>query len=285
MGTVLIIGCGDIGRRTGSLHRAEGDRVIGVMRSESSARLAQECGIEPLVLDLDSFPDPLPKVDLVYHYAPPQLEGSTDTRTAHLLDRLPPPTRLVYISTSGVYGDHGGAWVDETTPPIPQTDRARRRLDAEQQLLAWGQRHRVDIMIVRVGGIYGPGRLPIDRLDKVTVICPDEAPYSNRIHADDLAAVCKLVAEKGVAGEIYNATDDDPSTMTDYFYQVADAVGKPRPPCVSMKEAPDRLSPAMLSYVSESRRMRNDKIRALGAQLSYPALKDGLNALSRGDRS
>jgi len=275
---VLIIGCGDIGRRVARLHRARGDRVIGVVRSDTSARLLVHEGIEPLVLDLDHIASALPAADLVYHFAPPQPDGTTDARTRALLDQLPPAPRLVYISTSGVYGDRDGAWVDETTPPRPQTDRARRRLDAEQQLLAYGGRAGSAVMILRVGGIYGPGRLPVDRLDQVTVICPEEAPYTNRIHADDLAMMCMLVSDKGTAGNVYNVADDSPSTMTDYFYQVADAIGKPRPPCVTMEDARRTFTPAMLSYLSESRRMTTAKIKSLGARLRYPDLRSGLAA-------
>lgn len=278
MSTVLIIGCGDIGWRVAGLHRARGDRVLGVVRTDASARRLRREGIEPVVLDLDRLAASLPAADLVYHFAPPQAEGTADVRSRALLARLPVPHRLVYISTSGVYGDHGGAWVDETTPPRPQTDRARRRLDAEQQLLAWGGGHGAEVVILRVGGIYGPGRLPLERLDGMRVVCPDEAPHSNRIHADDLAMMCVLVAERGVAGEIYNAAADEPSTMTDYFYAVADAVGKPRPPCISMAEARRSFTPGMLSYLSESRRMSTRKIKALGAQLRYPTLRTGLAA-------
>ena len=278
MSTVLIIGCGDIGRRVAALHRARGDRVIGIVRSEDSATRLRHEDIEPVVADLDTQATLLPAADLVYHFAPPQAEGTTDTRTRALLARLPVCSRLVYISTSGVYGDHAGAWVDETTPPRPRTDRARRRLDAEQQLRAWGAQHAVDVLILRVGGIYGPGRLPVDRLDGMKVVCPDEAPYSNRIHADDLATMCVLVAERGVAGDVYNAADDEPSTMTDYFYAVADSVGKARPPCVSMAEARRSFSPGMLSYLNESRRMSTAKIKALGAALRYPDLRSGVAA-------
>lgn len=278
MRTVLIIGCGDIGRRVARRHLRHGDYVTGLVRSQAGAqRLAAE-GVLPLVTDLDSDDAPLPEADLVYHFAPPPGTGTRDTRTERLLSRLPAPVHLVYISTSGVYGDHQGAWVDETTPPNPQTDRARRRLDAERRLLAWGRQEAVSVVILRVGGIYGPGRLPIDRLDQVTVICPDEAPYTNRIHADDLAAVCVAAAEHGEPGGIYNVADDEPGTLTEYFYQVADAVGRPRPPCVSLQAAPKHLSPGMLSYVRESRRMRTDKMKTLGIQLRYPGLKDGLAA-------
>lgn len=278
MTSVLIVGCGDIGRRVGRLHRARGDRVIGVVRSEESAHAVVEAGLEPLIVDLDRPERELPKAELVYHFAPPQPEGVTDTRTTRLLSRLPTPRRLVYISTSGVYGDRAGDWVDEASRPRPRTERARRRLDAERQLQEWAAREGAALMILRVGGIYGPGRLPVERLDRVTLVCAEEAPYTNRIHADDLARAGVLVGDRGGAGEIYNVTDDEASSMTAYFHAVADAVGKTRPPCVSLEDAPQHMSPAMLSFLQESRRMRNDKLKALGFELRYPRLADGLPA-------
>ena len=221
-------------------------------------------------------------VATVYYLAPPPPEGHSDPRMTHFLgvctERL--PARIVYLSTSGVYGDCQGEWVDESRRAAPVTPRAKRRWDAERQLDAWSQRTRVPVVVLRVGGIYGPGRLPIERIARgVTVLCPDEAPYSNRIHADDLARVCIAAAERGRAGEVYNVADGHPTTMTDYFFQVADIAGLPRPACVGMNRAREELSPGMLSFVNESRRLQTAKLkRELRIELHYPSLKEGLQA-------
>lgn len=283
MRPVLIIGCGDIGRRVGQRLVAQGDRVVGVTRRTTLA--ADLHGAEQLILDLDGHAaaKQLPLRDaLVFYFAPPPDHATGDPRLSRVLDaaRMQRPTRIVYISTSGVYGDCGGAWVKEDRPANPRTERAKRRWDAEQQLQAYFKETGVPIVILRVGGIYGAGRLPLERIRKgVTVICPDEAPWSNRIHADDLASVCIAAAERGAPGAVYNVADNKPSSMTDYFYRVADAVGLPRPPCVPLDQAKHKLSAAMLSFVEESRRLDTSRLREeLGVRLRYPSLAEGLPA-------
>ncbi len=191
-----------------------------------------------------------------------------------------PPARLVLISTTGVYGGCGGQWIDEQRPPNPQTDRARRRLAAERALQAWGEEVGVPIMILRVAGIYGPERLPIERLQKgLPVLSERESPWSNRVHVDDLVSACLAAADCDHAGCLYNISDGHPTTMTDYFNRVADAVGLPRPLQVSLQQAKSALSAEMLSYLSESRRLDNTRMRnELGVVLRYPTLIDGLAA-------
>lgn len=280
---VLIIGCGDIGQRVARLWQQRGIPVIGLARQTNDLTKA---GIEPRPADLD---DPaslkgLPVKDaLVYYFVPPPSRGQTDPRMGHFLtaldsDRL--PSRIVAISTSGVYGDRQGARVDETTPPQPQTDRARRRLDAEDQLRQFGRQHHVAVIILRVGGIYGPGRLPVERLRKQVPMVPThQAPLTNRIHADDLATVCLAAGRRGRADAIYNVSDGCHSNMTEYFNTVADFLGLPRPPVISLEQAEQTLSPGMLSYLHESRRMDNSKmIRELGVKFRYPELRQGLAA-------
>lgn len=226
----------------------------------------------------------LPVADaIVFYLAPPPDTGSGDPRMRTFLGTLRPdgpPARIVYISTSGVYGDRQGAWVSEDTPPAPTTDRARRRLDAETALLDWHRSSGVPVVILRVGGIYGPGRLPLERLRRgEPVVREEEAPYTNRIHADDLAYVCILAAQRGRPGAIYNVSDGKPTTMTDYFKKVADKYGLPRPPQISLAEARTRLSPAMLSYIEESRRLDTRRLREeLGVELRYSNLAAGLAA-------
>lgn len=283
---MFIVGCGYVGMAVALRERERGAHVRALARSSASAERLQAAGIEAVAGDLDD-PDSLQALSLagacVYYFAPPPSAGISDPRMEALLEALRPhtrPQRLVLISTTGVYGDCGGQWVDEERPPNPQTDRARRRLAAEQALQAWAKRMGVPIVILRVAGIYSPDRLPIERLRKgLPVLCEEESPWSNRVHADDLVTACLGAADCGRPGRIYNISDGHPTTMTDYFNRVAEAVGLPRPPQVTLAQAKTMLSPEMLSYLSESRRLDNTRMRTeLGVVLRYPTLADGLAA-------
>jgi nucleoside-diphosphate-sugar epimerase len=184
----------------------------------------------------------------------------------------------VYISTSAVYGDCGGDWIDEECPLNPKSDRGKRRMAAEQVLEDWSQRTGVPVIILRVPGIYGPGRLPVERVRQgVPVLIPEESPYSNRIHADDLAAACVAASRRGQSGRAYNISDGHPTTMTDYFWRIADLHGLPRPPAISLAEARSVLTPAMLSFLEESKRLINRRmLDELRVKLQYPDLAQGL---------
>ena len=283
--SVVIVGCGDIGRRVAT--RWQGVPVTGLVHSETSAERLQQASISPLQVDLDdpaSLSD-LPVADaLVYYFAPPPATGITDPRMGHFLAAIDPdhlPARIVYISTSGVYGDRGGEVVNEDTPPNPQVDRARRRYDAEQQLRHFGQEHGVTVVILRVGGIYGPGRLPRKRLeDRIPIIHEHLAPATNRIHAEDLAQICVAAAQRGRADTMYNVSDGTDSNMTEYFNTVADFLELPRPPTIDWEEAERSLSTGMLSYLKESRRMDNRRmLEELEVELKYPTLEAGLAAM------
>ncbi len=284
-GPVLIIGCGDIGTRVAAGCVARGDSVSALVRSAAPIPVLEAAGVVTVSGDLDDAPSlaglPAQRA-LLYYFTPPPEPGNTDPRMGRLLHAVTQsalPHKIVYISTSGVYGDHQGGWVDEDTPPNPQTARARARLDAESQLLGWGRTHAVPVVILRVGGIYGPGRLPVERLRRgEPVLRREDAPFTNRIHADDLAQVCLAAAEHGGAGRIYNVCDGEHSTMTDYFNAVADWLGLVRPPQITLAEAQQVLSPALLSYLNESRRMDNRRMREeLGVVLRYPNLAAGLS--------
>ena len=281
MNLIFIIGCGDIGLRVARLWQARGIAVQALARSAESAARLSAAGITPVTGDLD---DSISLATLpingatVYYFAPPPGQGETDPRMRAFVAAGLRPARVVYISTSGVYGDRDGAWVDEDTPPAPATDRARRRLDAETVLRTWGRETGVRVNILRVGGIYGPGRWPLERLRAGTpVLREEECGYTNRIHADDLAAICVAAAERGGADRIYNVSDGSNGTMTQYFYAVADRFGLPRPPALTLAQAMQQLSPAMLSYLTESRRMDNRRLLSeLGVTLRYPDLAAGL---------
>ena len=281
---VLIIGCGDIGERVARLERSEGRSVAGMVRSEKSARRLRAAGIQPITLDLDapaSLNNLSVKDAVVYYFAPPPDTGVTDPRMETFVSVLTPPhlpKRIVLISTTGVYGDCHGEWVTEDRPPNPQADRARRRLAAETTLQAWSKASGVSIVILRVPGIYGPGYLPEERLRSgEPVLREDESPFSNRIHADDLARICIAAARHDHPGVLYNVSDGHPTTMTDFFYRVADVLGMSRPPAITMEEARGRLGEGMLSYLAESKRIDSRRMREeLGVELLYPDLTAGL---------
>jgi nucleoside-diphosphate-sugar epimerase len=218
---------------------------------------------------------------IIYYLAPPPQTGKRDTRLDNFLATIGPqalPKKIIYISTSGVYGDCHGEHVSEETPPAPLTGRARRRLASEQTLLDWAAKQDVATVILRVGGIYGPGRLPLERLRQgMPVLRRDLAPISNRIHADDLALVCHAAAAAPGKHTLYNVCDNQPSSMTDYFIAVAHHAGLPAPQEIDWQEAETRLSPEILSWMRESRRMDNSKlVRELGIKLAYPILEEGL---------
>jgi len=285
--SIFIVGCGDIGSLLAANWRDRGANVTALVRSEAGRRRLQGLGLNTVDGDLDRAESlrALPLANSVLYYlAPPPRDGEEDTRMHHFLKALQPPDlprRIIYISTSGVYGDTAGAWVDEQTPANPQTSRAKRRLDAETALRRFGREQGIAVIILRVGGIYGPGRLPRERLEKgLPVLNENECGYTNRIHATDLVNVLILAADKGRGDHVYNVSDGHPGNMTQYFNAVADTLGLPRPPSLPMAEAMERLTPAMLSYLTESRRMDNRKLlHDFELQLQYPDLAAGLAAL------
>jgi nucleoside-diphosphate-sugar epimerase len=286
MENVLIIGCGDIGKRVAGLLMAENAVVSALVRSEENGKKLAELGIRPLTGDLDnpaSLGNLPTRAAVVFYFAPPPGGGHIDPRMRSFCASIEPgnePRKVVYISTSGVYGDCGAAVVTEETPPNPQTARAKRRLDAETSLSLWGRERNVAVIILRVTGIYGPGRLPVSQLAGGHPLLEERlSPPTNRIHAEDLARVCVAAAAKGANGDIFNVSDGQPGTMTQYFNAVADALGYPRPRQVSLEEARQVMTPLMLSYISESRRMDNSMmLKKLGIKLLYPTLEEGLKA-------
>lgn len=284
---IVIIGCGDIGLRVAKIWKNKGKSVLGVVKSEESLSKLRQQHIHALTANLDDlgFLDrlnsQLSNQSLIYYFAPPPAKGIADPRMANFLKSLDQnclPAQLIYISTSGVYGDQQGRLTNEQTPANPQVNRSKRRHHAELQLALWSKDFSVAVTILRVGGIYGPGRLPLQRLkDHIPMLHESLAPQTNRIHADDLAQVCVAAATKKAAGEIYNVSDGSNGNMTEYFNTIADFCGLARPPLIDWQEAEKTISKGMLSYLKESRRMDNSKmIKELGVQLKYPTLKDGL---------
>ncbi|MGQ9659066.1 MAG: SDR family oxidoreductase [Thermochromatium sp.] len=283
MPDIVIVGCGYVGERLARQYLARGDSVLGLVRSQSGLDRLAAAGIPSARHDLagtDAMPCSLAGVRL-FHLVPPPEHGTEDLHTQHLIASFAQaghPRRLVYFSTTGVYGDCGGAWVDEDWPTRPTLDRSRRRLDAEEQLRCWSREHGGELVVLRVAGIYGPGRLPLERLRRgLPLVRPDEAPYSNRIHVDDLVTVCIAAMDRGRDGAIFNVSDGHPSTMTEYFMQIAKAAGLPVPPLIGLAEASTHLSEGMMGYMRESRRLSNRRLREeLGVDLRYPTLTEGL---------
>ncbi len=282
---VTIVGCGDIGLRVAQACLSRGQPVTGWVRSETSMQTLGERQIPALKIDLDRPMPILPPLagDELYYFAPPASEGRQEDRVAHLIDGLElagQPRRVVYLSTSGVYGDCAGAWVDETRPPAPLADRAWRRLDGENRWRAWSRERGGELVILRVAGIYGPGKLPLARLESGRpMVAEADSPITNHIHTLDLVEICLAAMTRGAPRAVYNVSDGHPGSMTGYFNAVADFLGLPRPPVISLEEAQRELTPGMLSYLGESRRLSNRKlIEELGVRLRYPTLLEGLSA-------
>ena len=259
--------------------------MSGLVRSESSCRELARMGMSCLALDVDAMPlgGLAPGGTRLFYFLPPPGEGETDPRIRSLQTACEAdghPRRILYLSTTGVYGDCKGETVDETRPVNPVALRARRRWDAEERFRAWRSTAGFELIILRVAGIYGPGRLPLERIRRrLPLIRTEEAPWTNRIHVDDLVRVCVAAMEKGKDGGVYNVSDGSPGTMTDYFNRIADMADLPRPPLISMGEGDQKLSPGMMSYMRESRRLDNRKmLKELDLELRYPNLKDGLAA-------
>ena len=232
MQRLLVVGYGDIARRAQLERRFEVTR-----RSRGSG------------FDLDR-PESLTfeGADAVLHCAPPANEGDADSRTANLLAALEKgrilPSRVVYISTSGVYGDCGGARVDESRPVAPQTARARRRVDAERRLFEWCTQHSASLVVLRAPGIYARERLPLET----------DAP----------------------AG-VYNASDDSELRMADWMDLVAERHGLPRPPRLPRAAVKEQVPAEVYSFMCESRRLDNSRLkRVLGVKLIYPTVQQGV---------
>jgi nucleoside-diphosphate-sugar epimerase len=280
---MLIIGCGDVGMRLLPLVR-DRFRVFAVTSSPERCAALRAAGAIPLVADLDR-PASLARLArlarIIVHLAPPQSEGATDRRSRNLAAILPDRATLVYISTTGVYGDCGGAEIDETRPVAPRNARAGRRVDAERVLRAWARRAGGRLAILRAPGIYAAERLPLERLRKGTpALAASEDVYTNHIHADDLARLVAAAVFRAQPSRIYHAVDDTALTMGAYFDAVADAFALPRPSRLPRAELQRQVSPMLLSFMSESRRLRNTRIKAeLGLRLRHPDVPGFLREL------
>ena len=284
---ILIIGCGDVGLRLLSLFRDK-YRIFALTSSPDRFDTLRKFGAIPIYGDLDQTSSLWRLSQLaphVIHLAPPPQQGSIDTRTRNLLRILSQQRgfirQLTYISTTGVYGDCGGAVIDESYPTQPQTARALRRVSAEAQIRAWGVAQGVKTTILRVPGIYAQNRLPVDRLQRgVPALVAEDDVFTNHIHADDLARLIAYAIYRAPAQRVFNACDSSELKMGEYFDSVALAFGLPKAPRLRREELERRLDPMMLSFMSESRRIQNHRLDELRFRLQYPTVESFLNKLS-----
>jgi nucleoside-diphosphate-sugar epimerase len=284
---ILIVGCGDVGLRV-ARHLSGRARLFALSHSPERFAELRAAGVIPIPGNLDdrkSLARLAGLADAVLHFAPPPGEGERDPRTRNLLAALSrrssslvtPHPSLVYISTSGVYGDCAGALVAETRPARPNNTRAKRRADAEARLRDRGRRgNRVGIL--RAPGIYAQDRMPADRVRQAlpAIVAEDDA-HTNHIHAEDLARLALAALFRGRPNRVYNAVDDSGLKMGDWFDTVADHLGLPRPPRLPRAEVIAAVTPAMRSFLSESRRLDNRRAkRELRFRLKYPTVRQGL---------
>jgi nucleoside-diphosphate-sugar epimerase len=279
----LIAGCGYVGLR---LARRESARrpLLALVRSGASEADLQSAGVRTLRVDFAPQPALAAAADhsAVVYLVPPPDSGATDPRLATFLARIDgaTPTVFVYISTTGVYGDAGGALVDEFTPVAPTNDRSRRRVAAERLAQAWCAARGVRCVILRVPGIYGPNRLPLERLRRrEPALREEDAGPGNRIHVDDLAAAIVAAVDRSSARGVFNVTDGDYASTTAYLQLTAEVAGIEPPPLVSRSTARAQIPAGMLSFLLESRRVDNRRMLAdLGLQLQHPTLRSGVVA-------
>ncbi|MBT9458947.1 MAG: SDR family oxidoreductase [Burkholderiaceae bacterium] len=286
--TLLIIGCGDVGLRVLKLLTGRW-RVLALTSNAARVNELRSAGAVPLLGNLD---DPLSLgrlaglADHVLHLAPPQGEGDQDLRTVallHALARKGRVRRLVYASTTGVYGNCDGAQFDETRTVAPATARAKRRVDAEARLRWYGAQFDVRVSLLRIPGIYAGDRAgghPRERLRRgAPVLRREDDVYTNHIHADDLARACVAALSRGLPQRVVHVCDDSQLLMGDYFDLAADLCGLARPPRISRVEAAQLMSPMQLSFMGESRRLLNGRLkRELRLKLRYPQAEQGLLA-------
>jgi len=282
---VSIVGCGYTGIRLARRCREQGGTVRGYATRRESLSAIAAVGGDPALLDLDSSAvQPPPQVEghVVYYSVPPSPSSDADVRLTRFLSLMEGnPLRIVYLSTTGVYGDHAGGRVDEDTPPHAETARAARRVAAERAITEFAADRSISWCILRVAGIYGPDRLPLERLRRgEPAIEPAEARPTNRIHVDDLVTACVAAGcTAGADRRIYNVTDGNEESSTAFLQRVARLTGLPPPPLMSRAMARQVSTPSVWSFLSESRRVDNRRmLTELGVALAYHDLDAGIRA-------
>lgn len=280
----VILGFGGLARKVAEQCLSAGDEVAGLARSQTLATSLNELGVEFIPADLDR-PETLAQLDVenrqIYFFAPPSRQDDSDHHMRNFLAAIAgqKAEKILYISTTAVYGNSHGNWVNEASPVAPTTARGHRRRDAEQQLQKYATENNVPVVILRVGGIYGPDRLPLRQLESGRPVLIDEdSGFTNRIHVDDLANICITAMERGEG--IYNVSDGIPGTMAEYFISLAEALGYPVPERITLDQAREIMSPEMMSYLEESRRLDVTRLKEeLGVEFRYPDLESGIRQI------
>ncbi|HQT81456.1 MAG: NAD(P)-dependent oxidoreductase [Ferrovum sp. 37-45-19] len=282
----LIIGAGDVAARMIPLigHRV---RLFALCRHPEKASFWRSLGVIPIVGDLDN-PNSLKRIagiaHGIFHFAPPNAQGINDFRTRHLISALSRsnslPQRLIYISTTGVYGDHQGRWVDETTPTHPTSGRAKRRVDAENQLRQFAKRKAIKLTILRAPGIYAENRLPLTRLiEKLPLIIAEEDTWSNHIHALDLARAAVLSMYQPYHSRVYNVVDNQPMQIGEFYDYLADFLKLSRAPRLTKSQVKTTINEISWSFMAESRKIANLRlVKELSFEFLYPSV---LNCLAK----
>ena len=281
---LVLVGYGDIAARVARNHPHH--PIYALARQLPLRPAAHADSWHGRAFDLDTdIPTDLPEGAVWVYLAPPASQGTVDTRVARWLSETVStglPAQVIYASTTGVYGDHQGGWVTEETPANPAHDRGRRRLDAETQIQAWCAQRSIPCTVLRVTGIYACDRLPLDRIRAgEPVVCLEESPWSNRIHADDLADIVGCLIQRLRQGEpvqgVFNVSDNHPRPMTELYLQTASHFGLPAPPSRPLLEILANSRPMAREFLSESKRIDAQAIqRALSWQPRYPDLSHGL---------
>jgi nucleoside-diphosphate-sugar epimerase len=286
--TLLCFGFGYCARHFVRTFGARFDHTIGTVRTiENAERINADHAVQALVFDGSGNPevaDAIANCDAVLASAPPTDSGDPVLAVfADALARAPKLKSVVYLSTVGVYGNHNGAWIDETTVPKPTTTRGRARLVAESAWQVLGADTEKSVAVLRLAGIYGPRRNALAQVANGTakrIVKPGQV--FSRIHVADIAAVIDGAFARRANG-IFNVSDDEPTAPQDVISFAADLLGRPAPPEIPFSQAIKDLSPMALSFYTECRRVRNDRIkRELGITLRFPTYRDGLCALAAG---
>lgn len=282
--SLVLIGYGDIAARVA--RQLPDTAVCAFARRLPEAPLGHNAAWRGVSFDLDrDLPTDLPPGSVWVYLAPPPTGGVVDARVARWLSAIAQgaePAQVIYASTTGVYGDHQGGWVTEETPVNPAHDRGRRRIDAENQFLSWCAQRAIPCTVLRVTGIYACDRLPLARIRaREPVVCLDESPWSNRIHADDLADIICLLIDRLHAGSpvqgIFNISDNAPRPMTELYLLTAAHFGLAPPPCLPLAEVLAQARPMAREFLSESKRIDAQAIqRALNWRPRYPSLRHAL---------
>lgn len=286
MQKIFIAGCGYIGERIARTYQESGGGATCLVRSSEHGARLEAAGFSIVIATLDD-PTAMLRLNLtgmvLIYLVPPPGGGISDTRARNFIANISEaekPAKIVYMSTTSVYSGSGCDALTEDSPTVPDSAMGKRRLDAEAAFREYGAVRDVPVVVLRVSGIYGPGRLPLMQISQgQPLLNEDESGPSNRIHADDLATITIAAAEKGIDGDIFNISDGQPSSMTSYFNACADALGFPRQRQISLDEARNEMSPLMFSYVSQTRIIANSRmLNRLGVKLRYPTLAEGLAA-------